>query len=113
MNGFQEIETAATEEAKKSNHVKRKIEKRQQDRKLDPHVEEQFGSGRLLAAISSRPGQCGRADGYVLSSEYFLSLSRHEPCSIISILQLFRLLFELDLVVVLRTFFIGDHWGTS
>ena len=52
-----------TEEVKKSNHVLRKLEKRQQGRKLDPHIEEQFGSGRLLACISSRPGQCGRADG--------------------------------------------------
>ena len=43
----------------------RKLEKRQNDRKLDAHIEEQFGSGRLLACISSRPGQCGRADGYV------------------------------------------------
>ncbi|KAK2987074.1 hypothetical protein RJ640_004800 [Escallonia rubra] len=39
------------------------------DRKLDPHVEEQFSSGRLLAAISSRPGQCGRADGYILEGK--------------------------------------------
>lgn len=55
---------AATEEARKSNHVLRKLEQRQQGRKLDPHIEEQFGSGRLMACISSRPGQCGRADGY-------------------------------------------------
>lgn len=54
---------AAAEEAKKSNHVQRKLEKRQKDRKLDAHIEEQFGGGRLLACISSRPGQCGRADG--------------------------------------------------
>ncbi|XP_063936024.1 small ribosomal subunit protein eS8 isoform X2 [Daucus carota subsp. sativus] len=54
---------AATEDAKKSNHVQRKVQKRQEDRKIDPHIEEQFGGGRLLAAISSRPGQCGRADG--------------------------------------------------
>ncbi|MFS7922128.1 putative ribosomal protein S8e [Helianthus anomalus] len=60
---------AATEEAKKSNHVVRKLEKRQEERKLDPHVEEQFSSGRLLAAISSRPGQCGRADGYILEGK--------------------------------------------
>lgn len=59
------MEAAAPEEAKKSNHVLRKLEKRQLARKLDAHVEEQFSSGRLLAAISSRPGQCGRADGYV------------------------------------------------
>ncbi|KAF8414210.1 hypothetical protein HHK36_002210 [Tetracentron sinense] len=60
---------AAAEEAKKSNHVSRKLEKRQQEHKLDPHIEEQFGSGRLLAAISSRPGQCGRADGYILEGK--------------------------------------------
>ncbi|XP_022843526.1 40S ribosomal protein S8-like [Olea europaea var. sylvestris] len=65
----EDTDAAAAEETKKSNHVLRKIEKRQQDRKLDPHVEEQFGSGRLLASISSRPGQCGRADGYILEGK--------------------------------------------
>ncbi len=57
------------EETKKSNHVQRKIEKRQEDRKLDSHIEEQFGGGRLFACISSRPGQCGRADGYILEGK--------------------------------------------
>jgi len=57
---------AATEEAKKSNHVARKLEKRQEGRKLEVAIEEQFGGGRLFACISSRPGQCGRADGYIL-----------------------------------------------
>ncbi|GFZ20089.1 ribosomal protein S8e family protein [Actinidia rufa] len=32
-------------------------------------IEEQFGAGRLLACISSRPGQCGRADGYILEGK--------------------------------------------
>jgi small subunit ribosomal protein S8e len=54
---------AAAEELKKSNHVKRKLEKRKEARALDAHIEEQFSSGRLLACIASRPGQCGRADG--------------------------------------------------
>jgi small subunit ribosomal protein S8e len=58
---FQESE--ATEEAKKSKHVEAKIAKRQQGQKLDAHLEDQFASGRLLACISSRPGQCGRSDG--------------------------------------------------
>ncbi|KAG6485746.1 hypothetical protein ZIOFF_054311 [Zingiber officinale] len=58
-----------TEVVKKSSSVLRKLEKRQQDRKLDPHIEEQFGTGRLLASISSRPGQCGRADGYILEGK--------------------------------------------
>ncbi|CAL2254972.1 unnamed protein product [Prunus armeniaca] len=61
---------AVAEEVKKSNHVVRKLEKRQQSRTLDQHIEEQFGGGRLLACISSRPGQCGRADGYVTLSAY-------------------------------------------
>ncbi|PIA58122.1 hypothetical protein AQUCO_00500217v1 [Aquilegia coerulea] len=64
----EEAETVA-EEAKKSNHVQRKIEKRQEDKKLDAHIEEQFSGGRLLAAISSRPGQCGRCDGYILEGK--------------------------------------------
>lgn len=60
---------APVEETKKSNHVQRKLEMRQQGRTLDPHIEEQFGGGRLLACISSRPGQCGRADGYILEGK--------------------------------------------
>ncbi|KAF2284558.1 hypothetical protein GH714_026979 [Hevea brasiliensis] len=37
-----EGEGAAAEETKKSNHVQRKLEKRQKDRKLDPHIEDQL-----------------------------------------------------------------------
>jgi small subunit ribosomal protein S8e len=62
MYNWQESD-AVTEEVKKSNSVQRKLEQRQKDRQLDPLIEEQFGGGRLLACISSRPGQCGRADG--------------------------------------------------
>ncbi|CAH9107943.1 unnamed protein product [Cuscuta epithymum] len=60
---------AAAPEEKKSNHVARKLEQRQKDHKIDPHIEEQFAGGRLLAAIASRPGQCGRADGYILEGK--------------------------------------------
>lgn len=56
----------ASEEVKKSNNVQRKLEARSKDSKLDPLVEQQFGAGRLYAVISSRPGQTGRADGYIL-----------------------------------------------
>eukprot|EP00245_Coleochaete_scutata_P000319 TRINITY_DN1038_c0_g2_i1.p1 TRINITY_DN1038_c0_g2~~TRINITY_DN1038_c0_g2_i1.p1 ORF type:complete len:215 (+),score=66.27 TRINITY_DN1038_c0_g2_i1:66-710(+) len=52
--------------AAKSNHVTRKLAKRNEGHKLDPHLEDQFAGGRLLASISSRPGQSGRADGYIL-----------------------------------------------
>ncbi|KAF9596340.1 hypothetical protein IFM89_008866 [Coptis chinensis] len=60
---------AVVEEVKKSQHVLRKLEKRKEEQKLDSHIEEQFGGGRLLACISSRPGQCGRADGYILEGK--------------------------------------------
>eukprot|EP00932_Pfiesteria_piscicida_P010241 SRR837773.21137.p2 GENE.SRR837773.21137~~SRR837773.21137.p2 ORF type:complete len:167 (+),score=95.10 SRR837773.21137:26-502(+) len=56
-------------EEKKSRHVIFKLKAREAKQKLDPAVEEQFQSGRLLACIASRPGQCGRCDGYVLEGE--------------------------------------------
>jgi small subunit ribosomal protein S8e len=63
-------EAAETEEEKKqSKRVQAKIAKRQEGQKLDPHLEDQFASGRLLACISSRPGQCGRSDGYILEGK--------------------------------------------
>jgi len=37
--------------------------------KVDPLLEAQFQAGRLYAAISSRPGQSGRCDGYVLEGK--------------------------------------------
>jgi small subunit ribosomal protein S8e len=43
-----------------------RIKTRQANRTLEAAVESQFASGRMLAKISSRPGQSGRCDGYVL-----------------------------------------------
>lgn len=49
------------------NSTKRKYQYRQQRRpELDPRIDEQFATGRLYACISSRPGQSGRVDGYIL-----------------------------------------------
>lgn len=54
----------------KSDHVKAKISARRNAHPvLDPLLSDQFSSGRLYACISSRPGQCGRADGYILEGE--------------------------------------------
>ena len=36
---------------------------------IEHALEDQFMTGRVLAAISSRPGQCGRSDGYVLEGK--------------------------------------------
>jgi len=38
-------------------------------RVIDSHVADQFNSGRLLACVSSRPGQSGRCDGYILEGK--------------------------------------------
>merc|ERR1712188_250781 len=46
---------------KKSRHVLFKLKHREAKQKL--------AGGRLLACIASRPGQCGRADGYILEGD--------------------------------------------
>jgi len=56
----------ARAETKRSRHLLAKIKKNANGRIIDPKVAEQFNSGRLLACISSRPGQSGRCDGYIL-----------------------------------------------
>lgn len=58
--------TNTTQHTQASSHVKRKLKQRLQTRKIDPLVAEQFTTGRLYACIASRPGQCGRCDGYIL-----------------------------------------------
>lgn len=50
------------------------VEKKQAARtaavgKVDQALERQFEAGRLYAIVSSRPGQSGRVDGYVLEGE--------------------------------------------
>jgi small subunit ribosomal protein S8e len=64
---------------KRSSAVKAKLEARKPLSKLDPAVEEQFSLGRLYACVASRPGQSGRADGYVLEGkelEFYLKKIR-------------------------------------
>ncbi|XP_058119055.1 small ribosomal subunit protein eS8 [Anopheles ziemanni] len=53
----------------RSKRTMRKYLKRQKTAKIDVALEEQFNAGRLLAAIASRPGQSGRADGYILEGK--------------------------------------------
>lgn len=60
---------AARAATKRSGHVKAKLAGAQKNRVIDPKIAEQFNSGRLLACISSRPGQSGRADGYILEGK--------------------------------------------
>merc|ERR1712198_532781 len=54
---------------KRSKKTQKKYDERKKTAKVETALEEQFGAGRLLAAISSRPGQCGRCDGYILEGK--------------------------------------------
>ena len=60
----------------KSAHVVKKFDARRKNLKISKEVLEQIASGRIYAAISSRPGQSGRADGY-------FALSSRSICSYI------------------------------
>ncbi|KAI5294936.1 ribosomal protein S8A [Ascosphaera acerosa] len=61
---------AETTEVKKSNSVEKKQAARfAAQGKIDPALEKQFEAGRLYAIVSSRPGQSGRVDGYILEGE--------------------------------------------
>ena len=54
----------------KSNRLVRKIQGREKDMlPNNPQFFDQFMSGRLMARISSRPGQSGRCDGYILEGK--------------------------------------------
>merc|ERR1712008_599385 len=59
----------ASEDKKQSEHLKRKMASRQKRRTLDPLLDHQFSGGRILAKITSRPGQCGRCDGVILEGK--------------------------------------------
>jgi len=64
-----DTKTETAEPVKKSKKVERKLASRQALSKLEAAVESQFANGRLYAVIASRPGQSGRADGYILEGE--------------------------------------------
>jgi small subunit ribosomal protein S8e len=59
-----------TEEVKKSKAVEKKQAARFATAgRVENAVEKQFEAGRLYAIVSSRPGQSGRCDGYILEGE--------------------------------------------
>ncbi|KAF8967891.1 ribosomal protein S8e/ribosomal biogenesis NSA2 [Flammula alnicola] len=61
--------TETAEPVKRSHHVQRNLDEKRKDAKIDPLLESQFAAGRLYAFIASRPGQSGRADGYILEGK--------------------------------------------
>lgn len=60
---------APTELAKPEGVSEAELAERQKTSSVESALETQFGAGRIYAAISSRPGQSGRADGYILEGE--------------------------------------------
>ena len=46
-----------------------KYVKRRTETRIEAKVQEQLDKGQILACISSRPGQSGRADGYILEGK--------------------------------------------
>ena len=54
---------------KRSKKTQKKYDERKKMSKVDPALEEQFASGRILACVASKPGQCGRCDGYILEGK--------------------------------------------
>ena len=59
----------APADVKKSKSVETKQATRAKIGKIEGALEKQFEAGRLYAVISSRPGQSGRCDGYVLEGD--------------------------------------------
>merc|ERR1719386_65691 len=53
------------DDQKRSNKSQRKIDANRKQQILDGELEDQLKQGRFLACVSSRPGQSGRADGYI------------------------------------------------
>jgi len=60
----------AVEDKKVSKSVQSKREERvKKTGKIETPLERQFEAGRLYAVVSSRPGQSGRCDGYILEGD--------------------------------------------
>merc|ERR1739838_1263150 len=53
----------------RSNSAQKEIDERRKQAEVAASLVEQFGQGRLLARIASRPGQTGRCDGYILEGK--------------------------------------------
>ncbi|KAL0215212.1 hypothetical protein P9112_007396 [Eukaryota sp. TZLM1-RC] len=63
------VPVKATSTEAPSNLTKEQEQNLRNIGKIDSQVADQMLSGRVLARISSRPGQCGRADGYILEGD--------------------------------------------
>merc|ERR1712032_603397 len=67
--GGEERSQPSIDLSERSEKVQQKLKSRQRNRTLEPAIDQQFASGRVLAKITSRPGQTGRCDGYILEGK--------------------------------------------
>ena len=56
-------------DAKRSNSLAKKLKSRNAKHEVAANIDTQFTTGRLYALVTSRPGQCGRCDGYILEGK--------------------------------------------
>jgi small subunit ribosomal protein S8e len=56
-------------ETRKSKRAQDRVEERKKAQTIETKLVDQFSTQRLLAVINSRPGQSGRADGYILEGK--------------------------------------------
>ena len=64
FNWESKSDTKIDSKKKESKYIKRRV-----NSKIEPALQAALLKGQLLVCISSRPGQCGRADGYVLEGK--------------------------------------------
>jgi len=67
--GKPKIQEVSTSKKDLNKRAVQKFTKRNSSRLLELGLADQFKTGRLYAKISSRPGQSGRCDGYILEGE--------------------------------------------
>merc|ERR1711970_772568 len=68
-HNFTDEEKAAVEKLDNCGPETKKKKIAARNSEVAGNLNSQFLQGKLLAKISSRPGQCGRADGYILEGE--------------------------------------------
>ncbi|CAG9316557.1 unnamed protein product [Blepharisma stoltei] len=65
----EETATRSAKAQEKWEKIQKEWEENAKEKRIDPILENDFKTGRLLACVTSRPGQSGRADGYILEGE--------------------------------------------
>lgn len=65
----EKVESSDITDVKRSNTLAAKLKQRNAKHEVAANIDEQFTTGRLYALITSRPGQCGRCDGYILEGK--------------------------------------------